>query len=89
MEGLFDSAARFEPVGQEVALSKLGDGQGEVAHLGRLHPLQVTVAVGRPFVRAALMGLGTNGSDHPCFQQALEAPAHDPRDHRRQRWCPT
>ena len=35
IEGLVDPAARFEPVGEEAALAQLGDGQREVAHLGR------------------------------------------------------
>jgi hypothetical protein len=36
--------------------------------------------MGGPFVRAALVELGANGSGHPCFQQVLKTPPHDLRN---------
>ncbi len=80
VEGLVEPAAWLEPVGEEAALSQPGNGQGEVTHLGGEQPLAVAVAVGGPFVRAALVDLGANGSGHPGFQQILETPPHDLRD---------
>ena len=73
-------AAWLEPVGEEAALPQFWDGQAEVAHLGREHPLAVAVAVGGPLIGPALMELSTDGSGDFSLQQVLEAPAHDLRD---------
>lgn len=43
-------------------MAELGDGQGEVAHLGGEQSLAVAVAVGGALIRTALMARGSNGS---------------------------
>ena len=80
VEGLVDPAMRFEPVGEEAALPKFGDGQGEVAHLGGEHPLPIAVAVGGALIGAALMELGAGQGRNLSLQQVLEPPAHDLRN---------
>jgi hypothetical protein len=47
-------AAWFEPVGEKAALAQLGDGQGEIAHLGGEKPLAVAIAMGGALIGAAL-----------------------------------
>ncbi len=59
---------------------RLWDGQAEVAHLGGEQPLAVTVAVGRPLIRAAFMELSAGKGRNLGFQQALEATPHDLRN---------
>ena len=80
VEGLVDPATWFEPVGEEAALSQLGDGEGEVADLGGEHPLAVAVAMGGALIGATLMELGAGEGGHLGFQQVLKASAHDLRD---------
>ena len=69
VEGLVDPAAWLEPVREEAALAqlllrrslRLGDGEGEVAHLGGEHSLAVAVAMGGTVIRPAFMELRTDG----------------------------
>jgi hypothetical protein len=70
----------LEPVGAEAALVQLGDDQGEVAHLGRQHPLAGAIAVGGALIGASLMELGVGQGRNLSLQQVLEASAQDFRD---------
>ncbi len=79
VEGLVDPAPGLEDRGEEAALAQFGDGELDVAGLGRDKADPVPVALGHP-IFAALIGPGADHAGRFGLDELLEDVAHGVAD---------